>query len=193
MKIKIEIEHCITGSVLFEYESSGNTILKTLVKAAEEGAYLQGADLRGAYLQGADLRGAYLRGAYLQGADLRGAELQGADLQGADLQGAELLGADLRGAYLQGAYLQGAENKIAIKLANVFTGLYKYVCIPYITKKEEKRIKLGCYDRSLKEWESDFWNNPKEFPNNGTYESNSRLFAFNTCKEWFKLIENEKS
>lgn len=59
-KIKIEIEHWVTGSVLFAYETEDNTLRKTLEKAVSGGA-----DLRGA-----DLRGAYLRGAYLQGADL---------------------------------------------------------------------------------------------------------------------------
>ncbi len=104
---KIQIK-TTTGTVLFEYEKEDNTVLKTLLEAVKQGAYLQGAYLQGAYLQGAYLRGAYLRGADLQGADLQGAYLQGAYLQGADLQGAYLRGADLQGADLQGAYLQGA-------------------------------------------------------------------------------------
>jgi len=104
-KIKIEIKHWVTGSILFEYETIDNTILKTLKEAV-----LRGADLQGAYLQGAYLQGAYLQGADLQGADLQGADLQGADLQGAYLKGDYLQGAYLQGAYLQGAYLQGAKN-----------------------------------------------------------------------------------
>ena len=103
--------------------------------------------------------------------------------QGAYLQDAYLQGADLRGAYLQGAYLQGAEIKSAI----VFTGLYTYLVIPYITKENEKRIKMGCYDRSLQEWESDFWNNNNEFPNDGSLKSNQRLLAYETAKKWLEL------
>jgi len=178
MKLKIEIKNRFTGKVLFEYENENNTIKDTLVKAVE-----QGADLRGAYLQGADLRGADLRGAYLQDAYLRGADLRGADLRGAYLQDADLRGADLRGADLQDAYLQGAEIKSAI----VFTGLYTYLVIPYITKENEKRIKMGCYDRSLQEWESDFWNNNNEFPNDGSLKSNQRLLAYETAKKWLEL------
>ena len=154
-----------------------------------QGADLQGADLQGAYLQGADLRGADLRGAYLQGADLRGADLQGADLRGADLQGAYLQGADLRGADLQGADLRGAYLQgYKIKTAVVFSGLYTYVVIPYITEENESRIKMGCYDRSLKEWEEDFWNNPNEFPNDGSQKSLMRLIAFETAKKWFDVV-----
>ncbi len=208
MKLKIEIKNRFTGKVLFEYENENNTIKDTLVKAVEQGAdlrgaYLQGADLQDAYLRGAYLQDAYLRGAYLQGADLRGAYLQDADLRGADLRGADLQdaylrGADLqdaylRGAYLQDAYLRGADLQDAylqgaeIKSAIVFTGLYTYLVIPYITKENEKRIKMGCYDRSLQEWESDFWNNNNEFPNDGSLKSNQRLLAYETAKKWLEL------
>jgi hypothetical protein len=203
MKLKIEIKNRFTGKVLFEYENENNTIKDTLVKAVEQGAdlrgaYLQGADLRGADLRGAYLRGAYLQDAYLRGADLRGADLRGAYLQDADLRGADLRGADLqdaylRGAYLQDAYLRGADLQDAylqgaeIKSAIVFTGLYTYLVIPYITKENEKRIKMGCYDRSLQEWESDFWNNNNEFPNDGSLKSNQRLLAYETAKKWLEL------
>jgi len=197
--LKIQIKNRWTGSILFEYEKDKNTIKETLVEAAKKGADLQGADLQGAYLQGADLQGAYLKGAYLQGAYLKGADLQGADLLGAYLKGADLQGADLQGAYLQGAdlqgaYLQGADLKGAylqgekISKAIVFTGLYKYIVIPYITEEGVKRVKMGCHNRTLEEWENDFWNNPNEFPNNDSVDSNLRLMAFNTAKEWFKIV-----
>ena len=174
MKIKLQIKNRFTGSVLFEYKKENNTIKDTLIEAVKQGADLQGADL-----QGENLRGAYLRGAYLQGADLR-ADLRGADLQGADLRGAYLQGADLRGAKIQGA---------KIKTCAVFTGLYDYVVIPYITDENENRVKMGCYDRSLTEWENDFWNNNTEFPNNGSVKSDLRLMAFETAKSWFKIIK----
>ncbi len=90
MKIKIEIKHFFTGSVLFEYEAEDNTLKKTLKKAVKSGADLRGADLRGA-----DLRGVNLRGADLRGVDLRGVNLRGADLRGADLRGVKNLDSDL--------------------------------------------------------------------------------------------------
>jgi|SRR6201987_6555916 len=162
--IKIQIK-TLASSLLFEYESKENTIKKTLEKAASEKK-----DLTGAYLTGADLTGAYLRGAYLRGAYLRGAYLRGADLTGADLTG---------------AYLKNYK----VKQASVFTGLYKYITIPFITEENEKRVVMGCHNRSLTEWENDFWNNNNEFPNNGDPDSKLRLMAFNTAKEWFKIIE----
>ena len=120
----------------------------------------------------------------MQGADLRGADLRGADLQDADLQDADLQDAYLRGADLQDAYLRDAEK---IKTAAVFTGLYQYIVIPYITEENIKRVKMGCYSRSLEEWEENFWNNNEEFPNNGSMKSNLRLMAFNTAKAWLEL------
>ena len=122
-----------------------------------------------------------------QGCDLQGAYLQGCNLQGCDLQGAYLRGCNLQGCNLRGAYLQGVQIKTAI----VFTGLYEYIVIPYITEENIKRVKMGCYDRSLEDWEADFWNNNNEFPNNGSVKSNLRLMAFETAKAWFKIIEQQ--
>ena len=42
-KIKIEIKHYLTGSILFEYEAKDNTIYKTLKKGLDSGANLSGA------------------------------------------------------------------------------------------------------------------------------------------------------
>jgi hypothetical protein len=52
---------------------------------------------------------------------------------------------------------------------------------------------MGCYTRKLSEWESDFWNNKNEFPNNGSKESNMRLFAFKTAKKWFEIIKKDET
>jgi len=102
------------------------------------------------------------------------------------LQEAVTQGADLQGANLQG---------VKIKNAIVFTGLYKYVVIPFIAEDGEKYIKMGCHTRKLSEWESDFWNNEKEFPNNNSEKSNlaaiMRLFAYETAKRWFEVKKDE--
>ena len=202
------IEGVKTGAYLAGADLAGADLRGAdLAGAYLAGADLRGADLRGAYLTGADLRGAYLAGAYLAGAYLAGAYLRGADLRGADLAGAYLRGADLTGAYLTGAYLRGADlrgadlagaylagadgESIKIKKAIVFTGLYKYVVIPFISEEDEKYIKMGCFTRKLSEWENDFWNNDNEFPNDNSEKSNLRLFAFETAKRWFNIITNE--
>ena len=111
-----------------------------------------------------------------------GADLSGADLSGADLSDANLSGADLSDAYLSGAYLRGKK----IKKAAVFTGLYEYVVIPYITEHGDKWVKMGCYDRKLSDWDDNFWNNNSEFPNDNSLKSNLRLMAFNTAKAWLE-------
>ena len=197
MNSKIEIKHWLTGSILFEFECDGNTILKTLVEAVNKKANLRGADLYGANLRGANLYDADLRDADLRGADLRGADLRDADLRGADLYDANLYDANLRGANLYDANLRGANLRGAnlrgkkIKTATVFAGLYDYIVIPYITEEGEKWIKMGCHNRILSDWESDFWNNPTEFPDDGSVKSNLRLMAFETAKKWFEIIEKQ--
>ncbi len=85
-KIKIEIKHWVTGSILFEFEKENNTLRDTVIEANLRGANLRGANLRGANLYEANLYGANLRGANLYEADLRGADLYEADLRGADLE-----------------------------------------------------------------------------------------------------------
>jgi len=170
MKTKIEIKS-IWGNVLFEFEKENNTIKDTLIEANLSGADLRGADLRGADLRGADLRGADLREANLSGADLRGADLRGADLSGADLSEADL------------------SEDIKVKKVVFFTGLYKYLSAAIVTMDGQKYIKLGCHTRTVEEWESDFWNNLTEFPDDGSENSKMRVFAYETCKKWFEIIE----
>ena len=89
---KIEIVN-LKGEVIYSCEQEENTIVKTLERAAKDGA-----NLKGAYLNGANLKGAYLYGANLNGANLNGANLEGAYLNGANINGANLYGANLYGA-----------------------------------------------------------------------------------------------
>ena len=44
-------------------------------------------------------------------------------------------------------------------------------------------IQMGCFTRSLAEWENDFWNNDKEFKK-GTPEGEQRLLAFSLLQEF---------
>lgn len=55
--------------------------------------------------------------------------------------------------------------------------LYKYAVGAYCSGNVEY-IQLGCYMRTRKEWEDNFWNNEKEFPNDNSEASNQRLNAF---------------
>ena len=43
-------------------------------------------------------------------------------------------------------------------------------------------IQMGCFTRTLKEWESDFWNNEDEF-RRGSVAGEQRLVAYNKIKE----------
>ena len=206
--IKIEIKNRFTGVVIFEYSKDKNTIKETLLEAIKKktdlrdsnlrgsnlrGSNLRGSDLSGSDLRDSDLRGSDLRDSDLRGSDLRDSNLRGSDLRDSDLSGSDLSGSDLSDSNLRGSDLRGSDLRgsnicgYKIKKAIVFTGLYRYIVIPFITMEDEEFIKLGCYTRKLSEWEFDFWNNDKEFPNNGSEKSNLRILAFNTAKEWLNL------
>jgi hypothetical protein len=70
-------------------------------------------------------------------------------------------------------------------------GLYKYHVSAYYNNSIPY-IQLGCYLRTLKEWEADFWNNPSEFTDPDAPESKKRLFAFNIAKQWLENNKPEK-
>jgi len=114
--------------------------------------------------------------------DLRGEDLSYAILVGAILDGASLVGARLVGARLVGAKygIKGITSKIWLP----FSGLYRYITIPMITDDGTQYVRMGCYVRKRTEWEEDFWNNEKEFPNDGSLESMRRLWAFEFACKW---------
>lgn len=94
--MKFQINHRITGAVLFELECG---TLRLCVEAAVKArADLAGANLADANLADANLAGAYLAGAYLARAYLAGANLARANLADANLARANLAGANLAGA-----------------------------------------------------------------------------------------------
>ena len=66
--------------------------------------------------------------------------------------------------------------------------IYDYPCGAWIENRGEI-IQLGCFTRTRKEWEDDFWNNDKEFPNNKSEKSNARLRAFQMCCNFLDLIK----
>lgn len=67
--------------------------------------------------------------------------------------------------------------------------IYDHPCGAWIEEKRGEIIQLGCFTRTRKEWEDDFWNNDKEFPNNNSDKSNARLRAFKMCCNFLDLIK----
>ena len=61
---------------------------------------------------------------------------------------------------------------------------YKYSAHALLHKDGDATIRLGCFTRSRKEWEENFWNNDREFPNDGSEGSEMRLFLFNMICLW---------
>ena len=114
----------------------------------------------------------------LSGSDLRGSNLSDSDLSDSDLSGSNLSGSDLSG--------------VKIKKTAVFTGLYKYIVMPVIAEDGAEYIRMGCFSRTVAEWEANFWNNPSEFPNKGDMPSKLRWMAYQTALVWLGLNRDAK-
>ena len=199
VELAVRSEISLKQTNLLGTDLSGANLSKAdLWKADLSEADLSEADLSRANLLGADLSGANLSRADLSGADLSGADLSKANLLGADLSGANLSGANLSKANLSGANLSKADlsgakttivgKTIAVKQFWFFRNLYDFDVWAVIDKNDVEYVMMGCVYRTRKEWEKDFWNNPN-YPNNGSLQSNQRLFAFKTACQWIDLIK----
>ena len=191
----------ISGSII--YESEKDNLRDAVIDAVSKGVSLTRADLTRANLTGANLTGADLTWANLTWADLTWANLTWANLTGADLTWANLTGANLTRANLTGANLTRADltranlteadltrairNGKIIKHGAQWLGLYKYRVMALIYDDGSTDIEMGCFTRSLEDWKNDFWNNPKEFPNDGREASMMRLAAFEYACKWIEI------
>ena len=68
------------------------------------------------------------------------------------------------------------------------SGLYQHEQNIIYTDKDIY-IRMGCLTLTVDKWKGNFWNNDKEFPNNGDEKSVDRLEAFNVCMRILKLDE----
>jgi len=146
------------------------------------GANLSRANLGKANLYEANLSGADLRRTNLSGADLSKANLGKANLYEANLRGSDLHGADLHGANLRGADLSGAIGIICIESQYIYQSYGYYF-------QESLRVRLGCYDRTVEEWDANFWNNTDEFPAKSPKGQNRRM-VYEFIKTW--LLANKE-
>ncbi len=46
---------------------------------------------------------------------------------------------------------------------------------------------MGCYFRPAEDWEKDFWNNDKEFPNDNSVNSQNRLNAYKFLLSYIEI------
>ncbi len=66
---------------------------------------------------------------------------------------------------------------------------YKYSSGGHFNKDGIQIIQMGCYNRTRKEWDDDFWNNTNEFPDDGSEESKARLRTYKTICFFLDSIE----
>lgn len=79
------------------------------------------------------------------------------------------------------------EDNITINNMIEIKGGYKYKAFAFWDlRTRQPIIGLGCYKRTIAEWENDFDNNIKEFPL-GSKERKLRMFIFNMLKQWLNI------
>jgi len=156
--IKIEIKNRFTGSVIFEYTKENNTIKETLLEALKQDANLEGANLIDANLRNANLEDANLRNANLINANLEGANLEDANLRNANLEDANLEDANLRNANLEDANLRNANLEGAKNIENAYLPVFCRWSVCHINGK----IKIGCKEKNIEEWDI-FFNSNEEY------------------------------
>jgi len=97
----------------------------------------------------------------------------GAYLEGANLEGAYLEGADLEGAYLEGAYLP-----IYCKWNVFIVG--------------ENKIKIGCKEKTIEEWEEWFKSDEEFSTKRGNDEFKRIEGMYNAYAAYYKTVKNGK-
>ena len=197
--IKIEIKNRYTGSIIFEYTKENNTIKKTVEKAIEEkvnlsysdlsysnlrGSDLSYSDLSSSNLRGSDLRGSDLSSSNLIGSDLRGSNLRGSDLSGSnlrdsDLRGSNLRGSDLRGSDLSGSDLSGSNNK---------EKAYLPIFCRWSHSIRGDKIKIGCKEKTIEEWEMFFNSNEEWETKRNTEEFKQIQATYEACKAYLTFL-----
>ncbi|MCF6330988.1 MAG: pentapeptide repeat-containing protein [Sulfurimonas sp.] len=174
----MELRRWDNRKVIYELECDS---YKELLKSAiENDVSLYKADLKNIDLTNVNLTSVYLRHANLTGVNLTNANLTDAYLRHANLTGVNLTNADLTNANLTNANLTNTKGIDYFKCYHLYT--YK----SYILKQtgKEPRVRMGCFEKTIKESDSNFWNNDREFPNNGSEHSIDRL-------ECYKIMIND--
>ncbi|MCF6331009.1 MAG: pentapeptide repeat-containing protein [Sulfurimonas sp.] len=167
---------------------------------------LENANLENVNLTSTDLRYANLTGANLRYANLTHANLTHADLTNADLRYANLRYANLRYTNLTNSILRYTNltnlNLTKVNLTNTdltnakgidyFKCYHLYKYKSYILKQanKEPRVRMGCFERTIEEWEENFWNNDREFPNNNSKDSIDRLECYKTMINDYDEFKN---
>ena len=186
-----QIINRFTGKVITEGDMNLRELVLYYVKTEREAG--RRPDLRGSNLRGSNLSYSDLSYSNLRGSNLRDSNLSGSDLSDSDLSGSNLSDSNLRGSNLSGSNLSGSDlSGVKIKKTAVFTGLYKYIVMPVIAEDGAEYIRMGCFSRTVAEWEANFWNNPSEFPNKGDMPSKLRWMAYQTALVWLGLNRDAK-
>ena len=201
-----QIINRFTGKVITEGDMNLRELVLYYVKTEREAGRrpdlsysdLRDSDLSDSNLSYSDLRYSNLRGSNLRGSNLSYSDLSYSNLRGSNLRDSNLSGSDLSDSDLSGSNLSDSNlsdsnlNGVKIKKSTVFTGLYKYIVMPVIAIDGAEYIRMGCFFRTVAEWQGNFWNNPQEFPNNGDMPSKLRWMAYQTALVWLGLNRDAK-
>lgn len=177
----------LSGLNLDGADFSGNVFVRTnFNECSLKNANFEFATISIPILQSVDLSGCNLKDTFFHNTLLSDVKLTGATLINTYFNTSNLSKTDLTGAKLK-----TQEGEIfTVKKWKYYHNAYKYSAAGFISEDNLAFIRLGCFLRSVEDWEEDFWNNEYEFPDDGSKESLKRLNAYKKCLNW--ILKNKE-
>jgi len=122
--------------------------------------------------------------------DFSDANFSDAKFSDVDFSIANFSSANFSRAMFSDVDFSSAKFSDAKVVRSVSFNIYKYASFSFEMDTGTRYIRLGCRSRALEEWESDFWDNNEEFPDDNSEKSNLRKLAFETHRKWFSKLQH---
>ena len=207
--IKIELKN-IFGEIAFTWESEKNTIKETVEKLLKDnlGNWIKGINLSGYNLSNIDFSNSKFYNSQFYNSQFDNSKFDNSKFDNSKFYNSKFDNSKFYNSQFYNSQFYNIQfdnsqfdnskfdnskfynfvyNGIKVKKISFFIGLYKYDCASIISEDDKQYIRLGCFTRLVSEWDADFWNNEKEFPNDGSLNSQYRVIAFEFCKKWIEL------
>jgi hypothetical protein len=145
------------------------------------GGYFLGGEFRGGYFRGGEFLGGYFLGGEFLGGYFLGGEFRGGYFLGGEFRGGEFRGGEFRGGYFLGGEFLGGYFR-----GGVMMPLCKWV----YGFTHDGKIKIGCKEKTLEDWEAWFDSDKTYSTPRGTEEFKKIRACFEAAKAYLKSIES---
>jgi len=166
--IKYDLPNCNT------YEECVKEILKNHKK-----------DFRNADFSDSDFRNANFFNSDFRNSDFRNANFRNSNFSGSDFRNSDFINSNFSDSDFSNSNFSNSDfSNSDFRYSDLIIlrkRIYKYSSYSFKIG-DVFYISMGCKNMKLSEWVNNFWNNDREFPNDGSEKSNKRLYAFNVMR-----------